>query len=210
MDRWTTIIISWLCVFNSRFLTNWCGLFVVRLLIALVCHVSVRLSHVHARLVLIPVVGLVRLVRVWGLGRLHQRRSLRRRRKLALALVLRLARSVLRHLGIAGALRWSHLLIVVGLVRLRHLIHAGTTRRCERSVASIRHGPWTIASIKGRIGWGQARLLAVVIRGSSTTLIIGSFLVVLVPVLGRLVLTAPHANITADADTTTLLGDHTT
>ena len=105
-----------LCIVHSGLLACRRGLLVMRLSVALVVHVAVVLSHVHVGLALITVVGgLMSLVGIRRLRGLHNGSG--RLRRSELALVLALALSILGHLGVAGGLRWRHLLVVVaGLV----------------------------------------------------------------------------------------------
>jgi hypothetical protein len=111
-------------IVGNRLLTNRCWLFVVRLLVVLV---AVLLVHLHSRLVLVVVLDGLWLVRVWSLRRLHH---IARRRSRVLVLILVLVSSVRRHLRVSSILRRSHLLVAAGgLVRLGHIIHAGTARR---------------------------------------------------------------------------------
>lgn len=205
-DRWSAVFGRRLGVFNSGFLT-WRSLFVVRLLVALVRHVSVRLTQVYSRLVLIVVRWLVTL-RIWGGRRLHQRRG--RLRRGVLALVLILSRVILRHLSISSALRRSHRLVrVVGLVALSHIFHAGTAGRGERCIACIGNRAWAVATVESSVGSGHAWLLAIIVRSRCASgLIICRLLIVLIPILRRLVLTAPHAHIASNADAAALFSDH--
>ena len=144
----------------------------------------------------------LRLVRVWSVRRLHHTA---RRWRSVLALILVLVGSIRGHLGIASALGWSHLLIVVaGLVRLlRHVLHAWAARRNQRVVAGIGDGARTI-----RVEWHVGRLAVVIGGCSAAGCVVATLLIVLIPVLGALVLAAPHAHVAADAHTTALLGHH--
>jgi hypothetical protein len=118
-----TAVLHRVSVFRDRILTDRCWLLVVRLLVVLV---AVLLVHLHSRLVLVAVVDGLRLVRVWSLGRLHHTG---RRRSRVLVLILVLTRSIRRHLRVSTVLGRSHLLVIIGgLVRLRHVIHAGAAR----------------------------------------------------------------------------------
>jgi hypothetical protein len=129
-NRRSTIFRSGLAILDMRLLlTDWGGLFVVRLLIVLVWHVAIRLSHVHSTLTGVDVLGLWGL-RIGSLGRLHQGSCGLRRSKLTLVRVL--TRSIWRHLRVAGTLGRRHLLIgIVGLVALGHIIDARATRGYE-------------------------------------------------------------------------------
>lgn len=171
-------------------------LFVVRLLVVLV---TVLLIHLHPRLALVGAV--LGMMWIGSLRRLHHGSRLWGR---VLALVMLLTRSVGWNLRISGTLRRRHLLIsVASRVRLGHIVHAWAAGRNQRRIASVRNRAWTI--VKRGI-W----LLTIIIgRGSASGLLITTaFFIVLVPVLGGLVLAAPHPHVASDADTAALLSNH--
>jgi len=84
VNRRTTVLGGGLGVLNSRLLADGRRLFIVRLLVALVSHVSVGLSHVMALVIL----SLLRLMRIRSLRRLHQGSGWLRRSILTLVLAL--------------------------------------------------------------------------------------------------------------------------
>jgi len=72
-QRRTAVIRGRLGIFRSGLLTHRGRLLIVGLLVVLVVHVAIRLSHVHVALALVAVVsGLRSLVRVRRLRRLHE------------------------------------------------------------------------------------------------------------------------------------------
>lgn len=213
-NRRSAVIVRGMRIFDSRFSAHRRRLLIMRLLVALVGHVTVRLSHVHSGLALVSIMGLLGLSRglvgVGSLRRLHDRS--RRLWRCILVLVLVLAGSVLRHLRVSGTWWWSHgLIAVVGLVRLGHILDARTAGRCERAVACVRNGSRSVAAVNNRAGGRVRRLLVVCIRScSASLLLIRLLLIIVIPIFRTLVLSAPHANVTSDADTAALFGNHAT
>lgn len=197
-NRGATILGS-VCIIRSRLLTHRCLLFIVRLLV--VVRVVEVLVKLHGRLVLVVMMNRLGLLSVWWLRRLHHTVGWWGR---VLALVLMLVGSVGRHLGVTVVLRWGHLLVIVrGLVRLVHLIHARTARDRQGMVAGVGDRARTVR-VEGRV-----RGLTISVGSSSATgRVVTTLFVVLVPLFGALVLAAPHAHITSNANTAALFSDH--
>lgn len=182
----------------------------MRLLVALVVHVSIRRSDVHTGLALVVVRRLVGLLGVRRLRRLHERR--RRLWSCILVLVRGGRSAVLRDLRVGGTLRRWHLLVArAWLVGGCHLFGARTAGRSKRGVAGVGHRAGPVVCVKRRIRRRHTGLLSIdVWSGSAPGAIVTTLFVEFVPVFVGLVLATPHTNIASNADAATLLGDHAT
>lgn len=140
-------------------------------------------------------------MRVWSLRRLHAGVGLGRR---VLVLILVLVGRIRWHLRITRSLRRRHLLVIgVWSISLSHLLHAWTTRGNQGSSTGVGNRAWAV------IEWSIWRLPVAVGGSGSSRWVVGTgFLVVLVPVLGRLVLATPHPHVASDAHAAALLSDH--